>query len=69
LLGTHPGVCRGWLGFGCILFLRYHDTVSWVGYEMAKRPEFAGIDIGLYAGSNPSGMRCKTALSAWTATI
>jgi superfamily II DNA/RNA helicase len=40
---------------GCILFSQYYDTVRWVGDELAKRPEFAGHDIGLYAGSNRSG--------------
>lgn len=55
LLGTHPGVSRRWLDLGCILFSQYYDTVRWVGDEIAKRPEFAGMDIGLYAGSNRSG--------------
>ncbi len=56
LLGTVPGVTRGWLGLGCILFSQYYDTVRWIGDELAKRPEFAGMDIGLYAGSNRSGL-------------
>ncbi|MBK6659804.1 MAG: helicase SNF2 [Proteobacteria bacterium] len=55
LLGTFPGATRRWLDLGCILFSQYYDTVRWVGDEMAKRPEFAGMDIGLYAGSNRSG--------------
>jgi hypothetical protein len=55
LRGTHPGVTEGWLDRGCILFSQYYDTVRWIGDEMAKRPEFAGMDIGLYAGSNRSG--------------
>lgn len=55
LRGTHPGTTQGWLERGCILFSQYYDTVRWVGDEMAKRPEFAGMDIGLYAGSNRSG--------------
>ena len=55
LLGTHPGVSESWLERGCILFSQYYDTVRWTGDEMAKRPEFAGMDIGLYAGSNRSG--------------
>jgi hypothetical protein len=55
LLGTHPGVTRRWLDHGCILFSQYYDTVRWVGDELARRPEFAGMDIGLYAGSNRSG--------------
>ena len=55
LRGTHPGVTRGWLDLGCILFSQYYDTVRWVGDEMAKRAEFAHMDIGLYAGSNRSG--------------
>lgn len=56
LRGTHPGVSRSWLDLGCILFSQYYDTVRWVGDEMAKRAEFAGMDIGLYAGSNRSGL-------------
>lgn len=55
LLGTNPGVTRRWLDLGCILFSQYYDTVRWVGDELAKRPEFASMDIGLYAGSNRSG--------------
>ncbi|MFZ2948542.1 MAG: phospholipase D-like domain-containing anti-phage protein [Desulfuromonadaceae bacterium] len=55
LLGTEPGTTNRWLDLGCILFSQYYDTVRWVGDELAKRPEFAGIDIGLYAGSNRSG--------------
>jgi hypothetical protein len=37
------------------MFSQYYDTVRWVGDELAKRPEFGGMDIGLYAGSNRSG--------------
>lgn len=55
LLGTNSGVTRRWLDLGCILFSQYYDTVRWVGDELAKRPEFASMDIGLYAGSNRSG--------------
>jgi ERCC4-related helicase len=55
LLGTHPGVTQRWLDLGCILFSQYYDTVRWVGDELAKRAEFADMDIGLYAGSNRSG--------------
>lgn len=56
LRGTHPGVAQSWLERGCILFSQYYDTVRWIGDEMAKRAEFAGMDIGLYAGSNRSGL-------------
>ena len=56
LLGTRPDVERRWLDLGCILFSQYYDTVRWVGDELAKRPEFAGMEIGLYAGSNRSGV-------------
>ena len=56
LRGTTPGVPRRWLDLGCILFSQYYDTVRWIGDEMAKRAEFAGMDIGLYAGSNRSGL-------------
>lgn len=56
LRGTHPGVSQSWLDRGCILFSQYYDTVRWIGNEMAKRAEFAGMDIGLYAGSNRSGL-------------
>ena len=55
LLGTRPGVTRRWLDLGCILFSQYYDTVRWIGDEMAKRAEFANMDIGLYAGRNRSG--------------
>lgn len=55
LLGTHPDVTHPWLDLGCILFSQYYDTVRWVGDELAKRSEFANMDIGLYAGSNRSG--------------
>lgn len=55
LRGTHPNASRSWLDLGCILFSQYYDTVRWVGDELAKRDEFAGMDIGLYAGSNRSG--------------
>ena len=56
LLGTQPNVSRRWLDLGCILFSQYYDTVRWVGDELAKRSEFSGMDIGLYAGSNRSGL-------------
>ena len=56
LRGTHPGITASWLDRGCILFSQYYDTVRWIGDEMAKRAEFAGMDIGLYAGSNRSGL-------------
>jgi hypothetical protein len=66
LLGTQAGVTKRWLDLGCILFSQYYDTVRWVGDELAKRAEFAGMDIGLYAGSDRSGFwrdgrfqRCK----------
>lgn len=66
LRGAHPGISRSWLDLGCILFSQYYDTVRWIGDEMAKRAEFIGMDIGLYAGSNRSGLwrngkfqRCK----------
>ncbi|HIJ86198.1 MAG TPA: helicase SNF2 [Desulfuromonadales bacterium] len=55
LLGTQPGTSLRWLDLGCILFSQYYDTVHWIGDELAKRHEFAGMDIGLYAGSNRSG--------------
>ncbi len=56
LRGTHPGVSRSWLDEGCVLFSQYYDTVRWVGDELAKLIEFADMDIGLYAGSNRSGI-------------
>jgi len=55
LLGTHPSVTRRWLDPGCILFSQYYDTVRWIGDELAKRAEFANMDIGLYAANNRSG--------------
>ena len=56
LLGTRSDVSESWMARGCILFSQYYDTVRWVGDELAKRPEFAGLEIGLYAGSNRSGI-------------
>jgi ERCC4-related helicase len=56
LRGTRPGLTGSWLDHGCVLFSQYYDTVRWIGNEMAKRTEFAGMDIGLYAGSNRSGL-------------
>lgn len=38
-----------------MLFSQYYDSVRRVGDELAAHPEFAGLDIGLYAGSNRSG--------------
>lgn len=56
LLGTRSDVEQRWMDLGCILFSQYYDTVRWVGDELAKRPEFANLEIGLYAGSNRSGI-------------
>jgi hypothetical protein len=56
LLGTRSGMEKRWLDLGCILFSQYYDTVRWVGDELSKRAEFAGMEIGLYAGSNRSGL-------------
>jgi hypothetical protein len=55
LLGMRTDIERRWLDLGCILFSQYYDTVRWVGDELAKRSEFQGLEIGLYAGSNRSG--------------
>lgn len=56
LLGTRSDVSERWIGRGCILFSQYYDTARWVGDELARRPEFADMEIGLYAGSNRSGL-------------
>jgi len=56
LLGTRPDVEEPWHGRGCILFSQYYDTVRWIGDELAKHPVLAGMEIGLYAGSNRSGV-------------
>ena len=56
LMGTRADVEQRWLEQGCILFSQYYDTVRWIGDELAKRPEFAHMEIGLYAGSNRSGI-------------
>jgi ERCC4-related helicase len=55
LLGNHPSGEGRWLDLGCILFSQYYDTVRWIGNELAKTPEFEGIDIGLYTGGGRSG--------------
>ena len=56
LLGTSTKAERPWLELGCILFSQYYDTVRWVGDELAKRPDFAELEFGLYAGSTRSGV-------------
>ncbi|MBU6289998.1 MAG: helicase SNF2, partial [Chloroflexi bacterium] len=56
LLGTGRGVTERWLDRGCVLFSQYYDTVRWFGEQLVADPAFAGIDIGLYAGSNRSGL-------------
>ena len=56
LLGTAKNVEKRWVDLGCILFSQYYDTVRWFGEELAKRSEFSGMEIGLYAGSNRSGV-------------
>jgi len=56
LLGQKSDSEKRWMDLGCILFSQYYDTVRWMGEELAKRPEFSGLDIGLYAGSNRSGI-------------
>nr|WP_202946598.1 phospholipase D-like domain-containing anti-phage protein [Achromobacter arsenitoxydans] len=55
LLGIRRDADERWVDLGCVLFSQYYDTVKWVGDQLATRPEFAGMDIGLYAGSNRSG--------------
>jgi len=56
LLGSRNDVTKRWLDLGCILFSQYYDTVRWMGDELTKLPEFEGLEIGLYAGSNRSGI-------------
>lgn len=55
LLGERRDALGRWVNKGCILFSQYYDTARWFGAELAKRPEFSTLDIGLYAGSNRSG--------------
>lgn len=45
-----------WMDLGCILFSQYYDTVKWIGNKLAEHDSFSSIDIGLYAGSNRSGI-------------
>jgi hypothetical protein len=56
LLRKRPDAEQPWLDLGCILFSQYYDTVRWVGDELARLPELQGLEIGLYAGSNRSGV-------------
>ena len=56
LLGRRRGLIRPWIDLGCILFSQYYDTVWWIGSELAGMDAFQGMDIGLYAGSNRSGV-------------
>ena len=55
-MGSGNGITGRWLDLGCILFSQYYDTVRWMGEKLSKMPEFSGIEIGLYAGSNRSGV-------------
>ena len=56
LLGTRPDVNERWIDRGCILFSQYYDTVRWIGDELARHPVLGETQIGLYAGSNRSGI-------------
>ena len=56
LLGQKEDAETRWMDLGCILFSQYYDTVKWVGDELARRSEFSNLEIGLYAGSNRSGV-------------
>ena len=56
LLGSRADADERWIDRGCILFSQYYDTVRWVGDELAKRPEFSQMQIGLYAGASRSGI-------------
>jgi len=56
LLGKNTESKTPWVDLGCILFSQYYDTVRWVGEELSKRSEFSSYEIGLYAGSNRSGI-------------
>jgi hypothetical protein len=56
LFGTRADMDEPWMARGCILFSQYYDTVRWIGGELASHPALAAMDIGLYAGSNRSGV-------------
>jgi len=45
-----------WMDLGCILFSQYYDTVKWIGDKLANHDALSHLDIGLYAGSNRSGI-------------
>lgn len=55
LLSGNGPTGERWFDRGCVLFSQYYDTVRWIGDELVQRPEFQGIEVGLYAGSNRSG--------------
>ncbi len=56
LLGQRGDVEQRWMDLGCILFSQYYDTVRWIGDALATHPECSNLEIGLYAGSNRSGI-------------
>jgi hypothetical protein len=56
LLKADPVYRTRWLDRGCVLFSQYYDTVRWIGDEFSKRPELSEQPVGLYAGSNKSGI-------------
>jgi len=56
LEGEHINTEQPWKDLGCILFSQYYDTVRWVGDAIAGMPEWQDMEIGLYAGSNRSGI-------------
>lgn len=47
---------RGFANRGCIIFSQYFDTISWFAERLSAKEEFSGEYIGLYAGSNRSGI-------------
>lgn len=47
---------KGFADLGCIIFSQYFDSINWVAERLSKEPQFAQESIGLYAGSNKSGV-------------
>ena len=47
---------KGFADLGCIIFSQYFDSVNWAAKRLSEEQRFANEPIGLYAGSNKSGI-------------
>ena len=58
---THLLVDDAWLDRGCIVFSQYYDSVWWLANQLAR--ELPDEVIGVYAGTNRSGVMCGGAFA------